>query len=195
MPKRIVLIDGHPDPSPERYVHALRNAYSDGAHEAGHDVKAIVVSEMDFPLLRTNADFRKGKPPRVIQRCQQYVADADHLVIFFPLWLGTMPALLKGFLEQLLRPGFAFGEARGRGMPKKLLAGKSARIVVTMGMPSFFYRWYYREHSLKSLKQNILGFCGISPIRESIVGMVEGMSAQQRQQWLTTMEILGRTGR
>ena len=73
--------------------------------------------------------------------------------------------LLKAFLEQALRPGFAFDESSR--MPRKLLKGRSARIVVTMGMPAFVYRWYFGAHGLRSLERNILGFCGIRPIRAS----------------------------
>lgn len=103
-----------------------------------------------------------------------------------------MPALLKGFLEQLLRPGFAFAAASaGRGPPKKLLAGRSARIIVTMGMPALFYRWYFRAHSLKSLERNILAFCGIGPIRACVVGMVESMGAAGRGNWLARIQRLG----
>jgi putative NADPH-quinone reductase len=94
----------------------------------------------------------------------------------------------------LLRPGFAFAEARGRGLPKKLLKGKSARIVVTMGMPALFYSLVYRAHSLKSLKRNILAFCGISPVRTSIIGMVGGADASAREAWLRKMESFGRRG-
>jgi putative NADPH-quinone reductase len=85
-------------------------------------------------------------------------------VIVYPLWLGTMPALLKGFLEQAFRPGFAF-DTKPKGLWNRRLKGGSARIVVTMGMPAFFYRVYYRAHSLKSLKRNILEFCGIDGSR------------------------------
>jgi putative NADPH-quinone reductase len=60
----------------------------------------------------------------------------------FPLWLASMPALLKGFFEQALRPGFALGPTEPGRMWKKLLKGRSARIVVTMGMPALVYRWY-----------------------------------------------------
>ena len=64
---------------------------------------------------------------------------AQHWVFLFPLWHGTMPALLKGFLEHIFRPGFAM-EYQKNGFPKRLLAGRSARIVVTMGMPVLLYR-------------------------------------------------------
>jgi putative NADPH-quinone reductase len=195
MVKRILLIDGHPDANAERYVHALSREYAQGAAAGGHELKHIIVSELDFPLLRKNDEFQSGEPPQSIQECQKLIAWADHIVILFPLWLGSMPALLKGFFEQVLRPGFAFGKTEKQGFPKKLLAGKSARIVVTMGMPAFFYRLYFRAHSLKSLKRNILGFCGIRPIRASVVGMVEGMSQAQRGHWLERMRTLGAAAR
>lgn len=84
-----------------------------------------------------------------------------------------MPALLKGFLEQIARPGFALSNSNG-GVPKKLLSGRSARLVVTMGMPATVYRWLFRAHSIKALERNILGFIGIAPIHKTLIGMVEG---------------------
>jgi putative NADPH-quinone reductase len=100
-----------------------------------------------------------------------------------------MPAATKAFFEQALRPGFAFGPARGRGLPKQKLKGRSARVVVTMGMPSFFYRWFYRAHSLKSFERNILHFCGIRPVRATVVGLVE--SRATRDKALAAMRRLG----
>jgi len=193
--KRILIIDGHPDPQAERYLHALSKAYFDGAKSAGHEVRSIIVSEIEFPLLRTSADFRSGHPCEVIRKAQETVGWADHVVLLYPLWLGSMPALLKGFLEQLLRPDFAFAAAAGRGLPKKLLAGKSARVIVTMGMPGLFYRWYFRAHSLKNLERNILAFCGFRPVRACIVGRVESMSQAGRGVWLARVQRLGQRGR
>ena len=106
-----------------------------------------------------------------------------------------MPALLKAFFEQVFRPGFAVAYQESGRMPKKLLDGKSARIVVTMGMPAFIYRWYFLAHSLKSLERNILGFAGIRPIKESLIGMVEGMKESQRTTWLDKMRRLGEQGK
>lgn len=119
----------------------------------------------------------------------------DVAALDFPLWLGDMPARLKGFFEQVLRPGFAIGEAAPGGMWKKLLKGRSARIVVTMGMPAFFYRLYYRSHSVKSLKRNILEFCGFSPVRTSFVGTVETKAQGVRETWLVKMRMLGAAAR
>ena len=194
MKRRILIIDGHPDRQAERYLHALAKAYCDGARSAGHEVQSIIVSELDFPLLKTALDFQTGDPPPVLRKCQAQIAWAEHLVILYPLWLGSMPAILKGFLEQVFRPGFAFAAGNGR-LPKKLLSGKSAHIVMTMGMPAFFYRWYFRAHSLKSLERNILAFCGIRPIRASIIGMVEGATTEQRGRWLGRLEAMGRRAR
>ncbi|HUK03063.1 MAG TPA: NAD(P)H-dependent oxidoreductase [Steroidobacteraceae bacterium] len=189
--RRILIIDGHPDCRTERYVHALSKAYCDGARSAGHKVESIIVSELEFPLLRRGEDFQSGEPPAVIRRCQEQIAWAEHLVILYPLWLGSMPGLLKAFFEQVLRPGFAFAPARGRGFQKKLLGGRSARIFVTMGMPALFYRWYFRAHSLKTLERNILAFCGIAPVRASLIGMVEAMDSVQRGRWLARAQAFG----
>lgn len=188
---RIVIVDGHPDPRPERFVHALAEAYAAGAVEAGHEVRRLALAELDFPLLRTTDEFRRHRPPAAIARAQQDLAWAEHWVILYPLWLGAMPALLKAFLEQALRPGFAFGEITGRGFPPRLLAGRSARVVVTMGMPGLFYRLYYRAHSLKSFERNVLAFCGLKPIRDSLVGMVEHLDEADRRAWLERMRRFG----
>jgi putative NADPH-quinone reductase len=190
--KHILIIDGHPDARAEHYLHALSTAYRDGARAGGHQVRGIVVSQLCFPLLRTSEDFKSGTPTEAIRKAQEWLAWADHVVILFPLWLGSMPALLKAFFEQVLRPGFAFATSDGSLFPKKkLLAGKSVRIIVTMGMPAWFYRWHFRAHSLKSLKRNILRSCGLNPIRACLVGAVDTMSQAARGSWLLKIQRLG----
>jgi putative NADPH-quinone reductase len=191
MPRTILLIDGHPDPSPQRFGHALADRYGTGAREAGHDVRTVNLATFEFPWLTSGVDFYKGKPSKLIQSQQELLRWADHVVILYPLWLGAMPALLKAYFEQVLRPGFAFAEARGRGFPKGLLVGRSVRIFVTMGMPSLFYTLVYRAHSLKSLERNILGFAGFKPIRATVIGNIEGMSAKKREAVLTEAAELG----
>jgi putative NADPH-quinone reductase len=196
MGRRITVIQGHPDPSANRFGHALASAYMSGAREGGHEVVGVDVAGLDFPLLRSKEDFEHGAPPEAIRRAQQAIEGAEHLVFIYPLWLGTMPALLKAFLEQVFRPGFAMERPDEAGIRwKRRLMGKSARIVVTMGMPAFIYRWYFRAHSLKSLERNILGFCGISPIKETLIGTVESANPAAREKWLARLHRFGREGR
>lgn len=195
MPKRIVIIQGHPDSTARHFCHALADEYAKGCEDGGHEVRRIEVATLDFPLLRTREDFEKGRPPESIKPAQDAIKWADHLVIIYPLWLGSMPALLKAFLEQVLRPGFAFEYQKSGGMARKLLVGKSARIIVTMGMPAFVYRWIFFAHSLKSLKRNTLWFCGVGPVKATLIGNIEGMTEKQRAGWLDEMRGLGDVGK
>jgi putative NADPH-quinone reductase len=191
--RRIVVIDGHPDVSGERYLHALAEAYAVGAASAGHEVRVIRVAALDFPIIRTREEWEHQKPPADIVEAQDAVKWAQHVVLLYPLWLGDVPALLKGFLEQLSRPGFAF-EYDNRGGTRTLLDGRSARVIVTMGMPAPFYSWFYRAHSLKSLERNVLKMIGFGAVRHSLIGMVEG-SAGHRERWLDRIRELGRRAR
>lgn len=109
--------------------------------------------------------------------------------------MGTMPALVKAFFEQVLRPGFAIDKSTPGKEWTKRLKDKSARVVVTMGMPAFFYRWYFRAHSLKSLERNILSICGIGPVRTTIIGMVEDSSPAKHQAWRDQLRALGAVAR
>ncbi len=136
------------------------------------------MATLHLPLLATKADFETGSAPDAARATQETLAWAEHWVILYPLWLGSMPALLKGFFEQVGRPGFAF-RYRDKGFPEKLMAGRSAHVVVTMGMPGFLYRWFYGAHSLKALKRNILGFIGVgrSATRSSAASMALDLRA------------------
>ncbi len=195
MMKHIAIIQGHPDTSSMRFCRAFASAYAESATLAGHVViETIDVAKMDFPWLRTKDEFEKGVVPQSILAAQETIRRADHLLIVFPLWLGDMPALLKAFFEQTMRPGFSFGAGGGRGLPAKLLKGKSARVVITMGMPAFFYRFYFGAHGLKNLKRNILAFCGVAPVRHTLIGMIEGKDPKVRLKWLALARELGRKG-
>jgi putative NADPH-quinone reductase len=191
--KCVLLIQGHPDNVMSHLCHALADAYATGAQGAGHAVRSVQVTALDFPLLRSHEAWEKGLLPASLQQAQADILWAEHIVLFFPLWLGDMPALLKGFLEQVARPGFAFEYVKdGTSFSKKRLTGKSARVVVTMGMPALVYRWYFRAHSVKSLERNILGFIGIAPIHETLIGSVGNLDAAKSSNWLAKLRQLGR---
>lgn len=191
MTKRIVIIQGHPDPEGEHFCHALAESYAAAARAAGHAVTTLPVAGLQFPLLRSKREWDEGALPPGLHQAQEQIRHADHLLIVYPLWLGTMPAVLKGFFEQVLRPGFAMS-FDDKGKWQRHLQGKSARVVITMGMPALAYRWFFRAHSLKSLERNILKFVGIKPVRETLVGSVETMKPEKREQWIGKLAALGR---
>jgi len=176
--RRLAIVQGHPDPAGDRLCRRLAAAYADGARGAGHEVRVIEVATMPIAFLRSQADFEKGGADPAVAEAQQTLAWAEHWLVVYPLWLGSMPALLKAFFEQACRPGFAF-RYRRKKLPKKLMAGRTAHVVVTMGMPAFAYRWIYFAHSLRALKRNILGFIGVKAVRETLVGGVGGMTAER----------------
>lgn len=189
--QRILLIQGHPDAVTRHLGHALEDAYAQGAQTAGHEVRRVQVAQLDFPLLRSQQAWEAGSLPPALTQAQTDMAWAQHLVLFFPLWLGDMPALLKGFLEQVARPGFAFHAEGGNPYAKKGLTGRSARVVVTMGMPALVYRWFYRAHSVKNLERNILGFVGITPVNETLIGMVDKLGEEGVKKWQGKLRKLG----
>lgn len=193
MAKKILILQGHPDPAGGRLCHALADAYAAGAQEAGAEVRRIEVAQLDFPLLRTKADWDAGEEGAP-ESLRPAIADsrwAEHMLIIYPLWLGTMPALLKGFMEQAFRPGVALSK-EGGGFPKPAFKGKSARIAVTMGMPELVYRLFCGAHSLKSLEKNVLQVVGVKPIRESLFGLVEAGAREAREKRIAKFRETGR---
>ncbi len=100
-----------------------------------------------------------------------------------------MPAKLKAFWEQTLRPDFVSAKEQGG------LRDTSVRIVITMGMPAFIYRWYFGAHGLKNLQRNILKFCGAKPVEATLIGGAEGLTPAKAEKWLAKMGKLGAVGK
>ncbi|RFB76456.1 NAD(P)H-dependent oxidoreductase [Methylovirgula sp. 4M-Z18] len=187
----ILIVDGHPDPNEKRFCHAAAAAYAEGARKSGHEARVIAIAKLDIPVLRSQDEWVHGTLPPQLKEAQDAIKWADHLVIIYPLWLGDVPAYLKAFLEQVARPDFAF--APGSSYPTAgPLKGKSARLIVTMGMPAFVYRWFFFKHSVTSLKRNVLELVGIRPVRETIIGMVE---TTDHEKWLKSIKSLGQAAR
>lgn len=191
---RIFLLDGHPDPSPERFCAALADAYAGGALRSGHEVRRFDLGAMQFPLLRSKEDFEKGPVAEDAAHVQDAIRWADHLVIIHPLWMGSQPALLRALFEQAFRYGFVLTNPEDKSS-NRALKGKTAHVIVTMGMPAFVYRWNYGAYGVRWFENSMLRFAGVRPVRRTLIGTVEDMSDRRRRKWLRRMQEAGARAR
>lgn len=161
-----------------------------GAQEARHEVRLFHTARMHFdPVLHDGFNQQQALEPD-IQSAHDAMLAADHLVFVFPLWLGTLPAIFKGFLERVLAPDLV--EPAKTGKFVKVWDRKSARVIITMGMPAIIYRWWFGSLATKTLKRSILGFMGVAPVRVTILGRIATVSAATRKKWLEDARNLGR---
>lgn len=182
MKKRILLIVGHP--SQDSLCHALAQSYQQGALTSGHDVKYIALGELQFdPTLKEGYKTPQALEPDLV-KAQEAIQWAEHLVFAYPIWWGAMPSLLKGFIDRVFLPGFAFKYRKDSVWWDKLLTGRSARLLVTMDTPPWYFKWIYSMPNHHQMRKTILGFCGIAPVKISSFGVVKGSSDAKRNDWI-----------
>lgn len=186
--KRVLLILG--TPKDNSLCHALADAYTRGARSQGHVVHLLALGSLQFdPILRAGYDQSQALEPDLIE-AQRQIHWAEHLVLVHPLWWEGPPALLKGFLERVLLPGFAF-RARGPGRWEPLLHGRSADLLVTLDISRWQSRllpWHWAHR--RALRVT-LRFCGIRPRRLREFTPVGSADEAQRQAWVSQAEQLG----
>ena len=186
--KTLVLL-GHSDPN--SLCKALADAYFEGAERAGKPVQRLYLGDLDFdPVLREGYNVIQPLEPDLVN-AQQLIQWAEHIVFVYPNWWGTMPALMKGFFDRAFLPGFAFKYRDDSPWWAKLLAGRTAHLIVTMDTPSWYYRWIYRRPGYYEMKRTILGFCGIKVVKRTEFCPVKDSSAAQRAGWLAQVERMG----
>ncbi|MCC6925860.1 NAD(P)H-dependent oxidoreductase [Novosphingobium sp.] len=159
---RCLILDGHPDGG--RLLTHLLDAYA-AALPAGTEVERIAVRDLAFdPNLRRG--YAKAQPLEPdLQRLMTALDACDHLVIGFPMWWGAEPGMLKGLIDRVLLPGWAFQYHRDDPMWDRLLAGRSADLVVTMDTPPWYLRLAYGDAVIKRWTRQVLGFVGFKPVR------------------------------
>jgi putative NADPH-quinone reductase len=186
---KILIVYGHPDK--ESYNHALAAAYNSGALNSGAQVREIVIADLHFnPNLEFGYRKRTELEPDLV-KAQDSISWADHIVWVYPVWWGSVPALLKGFLDRVLLPGFAFKKRAGSVWWDKYLIGKTSRIICTMDQPAWYYRWINGQPSHIAMKRQTMNFIGIKKVRISAIGPLRLSKDEFRQKWLTKIERLG----
>ncbi|SEI53072.1 Putative NADPH-quinone reductase (modulator of drug activity B) [Dyadobacter sp. SG02] len=192
MAKNILLILGHP--SENSFSKALLDAYQKGAESAGAICKTIYVSRLHFDVTLHDG-YKNGEAMQLeedLVNAQRLIQWADHVVIAYPNWWGFMPAMLKGFIDRILLPGFAFKHQSGKIFPEKLLKGKSLRLIVTMDTPKWWFYLIYRASQYQILKDIVFGYVGFDPIRFSTFGFIRKSTDALRSKWLRKVEALGK---
>ncbi len=187
--RKILIINGHPDK--ESYCFALAKAYKKGALTSGAEVREIVVADLQFsPNLQFGYRKRTELEPDLKDSWEK-IQWADHLVWVYPVWWGSIPAILKGFVDRVFLPGFVFKKRENSLWWDKLLTGKSARIISTLDQPAWYYWLVNRQPSHNAMKKQTLEFCGVKPVRVTTIGPVRLSKEEFRKKWLTKVENLG----
>lgn len=192
MKKNILLILGHP--SENSFCNALIDAYRRGAESTGAICKTIYVSRLNFNVNLADG-YKNGEAMQLEEdliESQELIRWADHVVLAYPNWWGSMPAITKGFIDRILLPGFAFKHHSGKIFPEKLLTGKSIRLLVTMDTPKWWFYLIYRASQYQILKDIVFGYVGFDPIRFSTFGFMRRSTEVLRSKWLKEVEELGK---
>jgi NAD(P)H dehydrogenase (quinone) len=177
----ILLIDGHPQTG--RLSANLLNLYA-AALPAGATQERIVVADLSFdPVLHSGYSTPQPWEPDLLAAAEA-LDRADHVVLAFPMWWGGQPALLKGFFDRLLQPHFAFRYHANDPWWDRLLAGRSADVLVTMDTPPIFLRFVYGNAVVKQTRKQIFDFCGFKPVRLRAFGPTrQDAAAKSMAKW------------
>ena len=192
MKKNILIVLGNPDK--ESFCGALADEYEKGAEEAGAIVHRLNLGELKFdPILWKGYKVIQKLEPDLI-KAQKEIKWANHLVFIHPVWWGYMPALMKGFFDRVLLPGFGFHLEKGAKKQEKLLKGRTARLIVTVGTYSFIYQ-LFDWLAEKVMDGGIMSFCGIKPTGTSVFGPAENMKEKTSAKWLKKVFEMGKAWR
>lgn len=189
MKSNILVITGHPDT--ESFCSALSQAYFEGAKQQAVQVRTIHMGEITFEPNLKNGYRQRTELEADLLKAQELIRWADHLVFVYPVWWGAMPAVLKGFFDRVFLPGFAFRYKENSMFMDKLLTGKTARLIVTSDTPSWYNRLIYGQAGHRVMKQNILHFCGIKPVRVTEITPVTQSTEEKRKIWLDQVKRMG----
>ena len=165
--RRVLVVNGHPDPRPERYCAALCEAYANGARSVGHRIRSLQVGNL--PLSTEAIEFAVAL---------EQLLWSDQIFVAFPIWFSGPPPAVSRLFEAFAREEKAiFKES-----PDPPAQDRGADLVITATMPSLLYR------SSDSLSATLPG---TRPSAPTIIGSIDTISNDDRNDWLDQMKRLG----
>lgn len=195
MKKRIYVLNGHPGGT--SLSKQLSEAYAQAATQAGHDLRLTHLHDLTFDPDFGEGSYKTLKP--LEDDLKAVAADlewSEHVVLLTPMWWGGVPAKLKGLFDRVLLPGFAFDPRQKRlGLPKPLLAGRTARLILTSDTPDWFFRLAYGRAMVRQLRVQVFGFVGIKPLRVAHFSEASHPAPKVVERWSDAVAALGRAAR
>jgi putative NADPH-quinone reductase len=193
MAERIFILNGHP--GPDSITRQAMDRYAAAARAAGHEVRLSQLHELTFDPDRGKAGYDNPKPLEpVLEEALGNLEWSTHFVLAFPLWWGSFPAKLKGWIDRVLAIGrtFTTRETTPIGLPKPLLTGRTARVVITSDTPRSFLWLAYRDAIRHQIKGQVLGFVGFKPVKFTFFGSASDPKPGSVEKLLAQMDRLGR---
>lgn len=188
-PKNILVICGNPDK--ETLSGNMADHYQAGAEDKGHHVERVNIGELQFdPILHKGYKEIQQLEPDLLALQDKFRA-ADHIVIIYPNWWCTMPAILKGLFDRIWLPGFAFNFNKQTKKIDQHLKGKTGRVIILSGSHSPFKTWWQFGDYTNEIQYGILEFAGIRTDVSSF-GPCERVDDACRTKWLKKVEDLGK---
>lgn len=191
MSRRVFILNGHPGGS--SLCQSLAEAYAKAAREAGHGVRVAHIGALRFDPDFGEGSYRAIKPWEPdLQTIADAITWAGHIVLVSPMWWGHAPALTKGLIDRLLIPGFAMDPRQRRmGVPKPLLTGRTARLIVTSDTPDWYWRLVYGRNFVRAMRSQVFGFVGIKPMRCTHFSGASKAAEGRVTGWLETARAMG----
>ena len=190
MGQNVFILEGHPHPN--SFSNALALATKTGAVAAGHEVRHLALSDLVFDMNLIDHDPNNHPFEPDLEVVWDAFLWANHVIVIHPLWWGGAPAKLKGLFDRVLRPRHAFEYEKGKPLPKGLLKGRSAEVMITSDTPTWFFHLVYRYAWPSIMRRQILGFCGLKVGRIRNFGPMRGSSEAKRLDFLKRAEATGR---
>ena len=190
MSKRVLVLAANPKAN--SFINSLAEAYANSAEEK-NEVQLLKISDMEFSLDLSGGYSEEHSMEDSLKSFQASLEWCEHLVIFTPIWWGSLPAKLKGLIDRTFLPGFAFQYEKGKLIPKKLLQGKTARIVMTMDTPPWYYFLIQGAPAIKQLKTTTLKFVGFHTVKSEMIGPIISSTKESRTKWVNDVSKLGFT--
>jgi len=192
---KISIILAHPDK--ESFNHAIAETAFATLKQKGHELYYHdLYAERFDPILPGEEIAKDADIPQQIERYCRELSESEGIIIVHPNWWGQPPAILKGWIDRVIRPGVAYefleGD-QGEGLPRGLLPAKTAMVFNTSNTPSLREKEVFGDPLALLWEKCVFELCGVSHFYRKMFGIIVTSSNEQRRGWLKEVgESVGR---